>query len=621
MNPLVLLPAPQIMRALPGVFTVSGEVVLSLRGEAGPGLLPVGQLLRAALERAGMALSLTAAPVGDTPLVILELNPAVVRRPEGYRLLILPDQVRITAHDVTGAFRGAVTLRQIARQCAGTGILPCLEIDDWPDFARRGVMLDISRDKVPTMTTLFALVDQLADLKLNELQLYTEHTFAYRNHREIWEYASPMTAAEILELDAYCRERHVALVPNQNSFGHMERWLRHPRYAPLAEAPNGFDFPWGHCDRPFSLCPIDPGSEALIAGLYDELLPNFTSRQFNVGCDETFDVGQGRSADIARERGKGRVYLEFLLKIHRHVQRHGRAMQFWGDIILHHPELIPELPKDVIPLVWGYEADHPFAGQCAEFAKTGFRFYVCPGTSSWNSIAGRTDNALGNLRNAAINGLAAGAAGYLITDWGDNGHWQPLPVSYLGYAFGAAMSWAVRANADLDLARALDVHLFQDAAGVMGRLAVDLGNVYQAVGLLTPNASLPASLLCRDAEQPFAKPGEVTWTGLEKARSAIADAISLADGARMIRPDAELVKSEFRQAASLLDYSCREGLARSGTADWRLSSVPLATRREFAARLQELIAEQTRTWLARNRSGGLTDSLTGLRQRRERCQA
>ena len=36
------------------------------------------------------------------------------------------------------------------------------------------------------------LVDELAEWKINEIQLYTEHTFAYRNHRDVWERASPM---------------------------------------------------------------------------------------------------------------------------------------------------------------------------------------------------------------------------------------------------------------------------------------------------------------------------------------------------------------------------------------------------------------------------------------------
>ena len=66
-------------------------------------------------------------------------------------------------------------------------------------------------------------------------------------------------------------------------------------------------------------------------------------------------------------------------------------------------------------------ADHPFAEHGAQFAASGIPFYVCPGTSAWCSLAGRTDNALGNLRSAAESGLQYGAAGYLITDWGDPG--------------------------------------------------------------------------------------------------------------------------------------------------------------------------------------------------------
>ena len=51
---------------------------------------------------------------------------------------------------------------------------------DHPDLPVRGVMLDISRDKVPTMDSLQAVIDRLASLKVNQVQLYSEHTFAYR---------------------------------------------------------------------------------------------------------------------------------------------------------------------------------------------------------------------------------------------------------------------------------------------------------------------------------------------------------------------------------------------------------------------------------------------------------
>ena len=117
-------------------------------------------------------------------------------------------------------------------------------------------------------------------------------------------------------------------------------------------------------------------------------------------------------------------------------------MQFWDDIIMQHPELIAEIPKDATALEWGYEADHAYAADTKAFRKAGLPYYVCPGAGGWNSLIGRLDNAVENIRNATTNGKRHGASGVLNTDWGDNGHMQPLPVSYLGYLFGAAMSWS-----------------------------------------------------------------------------------------------------------------------------------------------------------------------------------
>jgi hexosaminidase len=402
-------------------------------------------------------------------------------RPEqGYALRIAPEGITVAARDEAGFFYARQTLDQLRRQAGAP--LPCGEIEDHPDFAHRGVMLDISRDRVPTMARLFALVDQLAALKINHLELYTEHTFAYANHREVWAQASPMTAAEIRELDAYCRARHIELVPNQNSFGHLQRWLKHPRYRDLAECPDGHEA-WGAWRAyPFSLNPLDPRSLALLDELFAELLPNFTSRRFNVGCDETVDLGQGRSKDACATRGKGRVYLDFLQQVHARVTQHGRTMHFWGDIILHHPELIPELPRDAVALVWGYEANHPFESECAAFAQSGLPFWVCPGTSTWNSMAGRTENMRENIARAARQGLQHGARGLLVTDWGDNGHWQPPVASWPGFVWGAALAWCGSSNRDLPLARALDEHILHDPAGRTGAALLALGDVYRLVG-------------------------------------------------------------------------------------------------------------------------------------------
>ena len=106
-------------------------------------------------------------------------------------------------------------------------------------FETRGYMLDVSRDRVPTMRTLRLIVDILARYRYTQFQLYTEHTFAYEGHESVWEEADPLTPMEIAKLQAYCEMQGIELVPNQNTFGHMERWLTNPKYNALAKFPKG----------------------------------------------------------------------------------------------------------------------------------------------------------------------------------------------------------------------------------------------------------------------------------------------------------------------------------------------------------------------------------------------
>ncbi len=342
-----LLPVPRV------VVPRAGVLVLPRDGVVAPAA--ASRRLCQALERAtdGRWSS------GTDGVVAVAIDPAVPS--QGYRLSVHAAGVSIVGGDLAGAFYAACTLAQLV-DVHGTK-LPYVEIEDHPELMVRGVMLDISRDKVPTMATLRELIDLLASWKINQFQLYTEHTFAYRAHPEVWATASPITAEEVVELDAYCRERFIELVPNQNSFGHLERWFMHERYRPLAETDGGVELPWGEITRhPFTLAPSAAGLE-LLDGLYGELLPNFTSSRFNVGCDETYDVGLGKSRARVQAVGRPRVWLDFVREIHALAGRHGRSLQVWGDTVRRHPELFPDLPRDITILDWGYDRERSLAQQ------------------------------------------------------------------------------------------------------------------------------------------------------------------------------------------------------------------------------------------------------------------
>jgi hypothetical protein len=138
-------------------------------------------------------------------------------------------------------------------------------------------------------------------------------------------------------------------------------------------------------------------------------------------------------------------------------------------------------------LNWGYEANHPFDREAALFAKAKIPFYVCPGTSTWQTLIGRHDNALANLRAAARAGRRHGAMGYLITDWGDGGHPQPLAVSYLPCLAGASLSWCAHSFDEKLLVPVLSRDVFHDSTGRIAKAAFALGHVHRKLRFAEPN--------------------------------------------------------------------------------------------------------------------------------------
>ena len=348
----LLIPVPQEMTIGNNFLTYrQGRIICTGAGD--PEIFHLANSVQEIFKIQGHFLPISAIEAKDeVPVIKIKIDEREVRQNQGYRLTIDSSKISLTAHDKAGLFYGVQTLRQIADYALLKGGIPVLQIQDWPDFERRGVMLDISRDKVPQMKTLYSMIDLLASWKINEFQLYTEHTFAYKNHPEVWQNSSPMTAQEIIELERYCKERFIDLVPNQNSFGHMERWLQYDKFLPLAECPTPCLTKEGLLSRT-SLSPAVPGSLALMDELYSEMLPNFSSKYLNIGCDETVELGFGRSHEMCEKKGTGKVYLNYLKELRTLASKQGKKVQFWGDIILHYPELIPDLPKDMTAMVWG----------------------------------------------------------------------------------------------------------------------------------------------------------------------------------------------------------------------------------------------------------------------------
>lgn len=552
---------------------------------------------------------------------ILLLRDKALAHPEGYRLSVKRNRIVVLSGTDAGCYYGIQTLREMLRTHGNT--IPCVEIDDEPRFSRRGYYLDCSRGKVPTVQTVRQLVEHLAHWKINELQLYIENVFTFASHPRIGEGFSPYSPSDIAAIREHCGLHHVRLVPSLTSLGHFEKILMLPEYQDLGELPGFRDLPGGT-----TLNPGDPRSLALLADMYAEFLPLFGTDDFNACGDEPWELGEGRSKERAAEVGVGRVYLDFILELRKLSLAHGKRMNLWGDIVLKHPEIIPDIPPDVVMLNWDYRPDGQRMLRTDEFAAAGLPIVCCPGTNGWQSHGSRLRTGMRDIHQFA--GIAAenNAEGILNTDWGDGGHRNTLGASLHNAAYGAACSWnpaEAPGPEDEEFTKIFVLQTFGDSEGALADVITTIGD--DGYGAWAYHALLESLADPRGFGEGFAR-----------ARAVISDVPHSDDELRAKIEAAAALQTPGRlagdsTAASLVDGS-RPGVFEAiALQEYALANDmnAAAARRVLIARTirnggrpeesdlarnrEELLATRAAlatVWLARSRESRLADSLAGF---------
>jgi len=531
-------------------------------------------------------------------------------RAEGYRLKISKAGIRLGAADIRGAAHGLRTLDQIIRQ-SPAGRLPFVSIDDWPDFTNRGVYYDVARGRVPTLESFKKQIDLLAAAKINQLQYYIEHTFRFRRHPDIGRGASPLKAEDILELDAYARTRHVELVPSLSSFGHLAPVLSLPKYRHLAECAASGNY--------WSLAPALEESHQFLKELYDEFLPCFSSKKFNMCCDEVWDLGNGQSAALAKRIGKGPLYLRHIKRCRALAAAHGKQVMMWGDIVRNYPELIPEIPKDITLLDWGYDRRMNW-GRVKDFTDTGLETYVCPSVNGYGCLFPRLWESAANITGWAKAGMKHGAIGLLNTDWGDGGHFNFTECAYPGYLFGAEQAWNVKADAKSFWRRFCKLVLNIESKEFLEAF-VELGDLAQ------PGFWCWMLLYVDPGDKMFGRhKSNVSW-GRKGAIVESNRAVTAADGRRCAPRFRRISRIFAKHAAKrgadphkLLDYwiysvdtlaAAADKLALAGYGG---KDTP-AKRKALKAEYRKLAGRFEKLWMARNRRSEIHFTLGYLRNR------
>ena len=442
-------PAPLALVPMPREVKRSGDLPLrhavAIRASANPEDKFAAQELADTLATAGIGGSDRA---GARPaIMLLRLDTALAKdvlernhlafidamHDEGYVLVSEGDTLYDIAATGSGIFYGVQTIKQLIENRDGGVSIARVTVRDWPAMKYRGQDDDLSNGPFPTLDYQKKQIRTFAAYKLNIYSPYFENSLQYASEPLAAPPGGAMTRDEVKELVEYARHYHVTLIPQQEAFGHLHHLLLYDLYADLAEVPHGT-----------VLAPGQPGSLQLVEKWSSEAAEIFPGPFLHIGADETDDLGQGRTKKDVADRGLGRVYVDFIQRIHAGLAPLDKRLLFWGDVAMNSPETVPRLPKDMIAVAWHYSMPDDGSGHfdswITPFTNAGMETWVSPSANRGNRIDADDDNNLRTIQTFVADGQRLGATGMFNTVSDDGGEGL-FDQNWYSVLFGAAASW------------------------------------------------------------------------------------------------------------------------------------------------------------------------------------
>ena len=337
-------------------------------------------------------------------------NIQILRINQGYNIIIKDKFIHVSASTPQGLFYGAQSLKQIIRHQLLTENnlnIPCYNIFDYPSLEYRGWMDDISRGPIPTTDFIKEQIRRLAEYKFNFFNLYTEHLFKLEDYPDIAP-TDGLTAEEIKELTDFAKDYYIEFIGNQQCFAHAEKTLDNPFYDDIK-------------DTRFNFNPGVDETYEFLEVLLGETAQAYESKYFNINCDETESLGNGKAKSYIDSLGAENAYCQHINKVYDILKKYDKEVMMWGDIIAKNPEMIKQLPEDIQFIVWSYGGRDSFDEMIEPFKNSGHEFWVAPGASCWATSFPYIDNYIKNIANFARDAEKHGAKGIINTAWDDYG--------------------------------------------------------------------------------------------------------------------------------------------------------------------------------------------------------
>lgn len=474
-----VVPTPFAIRPLPGIFKFSSglRIVLGDRTNADDAVAAEA-LNEALVEHSASSLRTSReselrsvrgpmiyighpdSRLGRQHLSTRQIKFEASLKEEGYVLTVGSDGVTVLGETPRGRYYGVMTLVQLMKLEKRSVVIPSVEVIDRPMQKVRGITDDVSRGQISTIDDFRRIIRFLARYKMNTYAPYLEDMLIFPGHPAIGRGRGALTLTELKELDAYARRHHVELIPIFQTLGHWENILLLPEYRHLAE------FPGAH-----TLNVSDERVFALLDEMIGAVAKHTSTSWFHMGADESWDVGLGANKARVAASNIATVHAQHYQRVAEIIRKHGKRPMMYGDVILDHPAILAQLPKDMVVMDWQYWAGERYPS-AVTFRDAGVPFIVSPAVYNFTGPFPNYVHTLVNIRNFALEGYRNGALGLLTSNWNDNGGEALRALNVYGYAWTGELAWnPERADVDSFSAAFFNDHFGSVEAGTAARLA------------------------------------------------------------------------------------------------------------------------------------------------------
>ncbi|MBO5480402.1 MAG: beta-N-acetylhexosaminidase [Clostridia bacterium] len=290
-------------------------------------------------------------------------------------------------------------------------------------YQRFGVMLDMSRNAVMKVEQVKRMIDCLAKMGYNTLELYCEDTYELDGEPYFGYLRGRYTAEELKEIDAYATQKGIELIPCIQTLAHFTNLVRHPAYYDMVDVND-------------ILLIDEPKTYELIEKIFAMLADTFTSRNVNIGMDEAHMVGRGKYMDKHGYVERYDLLVRHLQKVAEIAAKYGFKAHMWSDMFFRIasngdyygngeiPEHVKKcLPENVDLTYWDYyHTDKPSYDRLFDrHLEFGHDVWFAGGAWTWVGFAPLLSQTVASMKPAMQSVVEKGIKNVLITMWGDNG--------------------------------------------------------------------------------------------------------------------------------------------------------------------------------------------------------